>query len=329
MEALLDQCLTSLILPDKGHREMLDVIVVIDGATDRSSEIAHRYADQYPEMFSVIDKENGNYGSCINAALPKVRGKYVRILDADDRYFTENMVAFITLLNQLNVDLVLTDYLTVNAVGNIVEDGVVNASANKILELKDISFGDFIPMHNVTYRSSIFKDIDYHQTEGISYTDLEWVFHPMIKVKSVYYYPHKIYRYFEGREGQTVDTKVILNRLTHMEKGLWNQLAVYNTVSEENAAFCYMKEVILYRTKLLYIWGLDKKAVFDLKDFDSKVHDYPWLYEAAKTFTIPVGLLNMQMPIVKMWRVFKTRRALLLFPIYLLYVIISKIKSFL
>lgn len=72
MEALLDQCLTSLVIPDKEKRAKLDVIVVIDGATDHSSEIAHGYENRYPESFRVLDKKNGNYGSCINAALPLI-----------------------------------------------------------------------------------------------------------------------------------------------------------------------------------------------------------------------------------------------------------------
>ena len=82
MEKYLNQCLDSL-LTEKAQG-LLDILVVIDGSKDRSSEIAHGYADKYPETVRVIDKENGNYGSCINRGILEGRGKYVKILDADD-----------------------------------------------------------------------------------------------------------------------------------------------------------------------------------------------------------------------------------------------------
>ena len=63
MEAFLDKCLSSLILENKEDRESLDVIIVNDGSKDKSLEIAQSYERQYPEMFSVIDKVNGNYGN--------------------------------------------------------------------------------------------------------------------------------------------------------------------------------------------------------------------------------------------------------------------------
>ena len=90
MEKYLDKCLTSLIIEDKKLMKLLEVLVVIDGAKDRSSEIGHTYQDKYPETFRVIDKENGNYGSCINRGLKEAKGKYVKVLDADDSFDNGN-----------------------------------------------------------------------------------------------------------------------------------------------------------------------------------------------------------------------------------------------
>ena len=108
MESLLTQCLNSLMVSK--NLDMLEVLVINDGSTDKSSQIAHQYEVEYPNSFRVIDKANGNYGSCINAALPLVKGKYVRILDADDSYNTENLNQFIDFLSDIDVDLVLSDF---------------------------------------------------------------------------------------------------------------------------------------------------------------------------------------------------------------------------
>lgn len=61
----------------------LEVIIVNDGSTDGSGEIAHRYAAQYPHI-SVIDQENAGVSNARNAGLAVARGKYVAFPDADD-----------------------------------------------------------------------------------------------------------------------------------------------------------------------------------------------------------------------------------------------------
>lgn len=107
MDKYLSKCLDSLLIPSI---DKLDIIVVNDGSKDRSSEIAHSYVEKYPDSIRVIDKENGNYGSCINATLTTIRGKYVKILDADDSFNTTNFEEFIIQISKINADLVLSNY---------------------------------------------------------------------------------------------------------------------------------------------------------------------------------------------------------------------------
>lgn len=91
MEKYIGQCLDSLLIPEFDE---VEILVVNDGYKDRSSEIAHSYANRYPDSIRVIDKSNGNYGSCINAALPVATGRYVKILDADDSFDTAEISKF-------------------------------------------------------------------------------------------------------------------------------------------------------------------------------------------------------------------------------------------
>lgn len=64
MEQHLDEALSSLIDPVCIH--LLDVVIVNDGSTDRTPEIANKYIEKYPDSFSLVNKENGGYGSTIN-----------------------------------------------------------------------------------------------------------------------------------------------------------------------------------------------------------------------------------------------------------------------
>jgi glycosyltransferase involved in cell wall biosynthesis len=63
------------------HRN-LELIVVDDGSTDRSGQIAASYG----EPVRCIRQENGGMAAARNRAVPEARGEYLSFLDADDRF---------------------------------------------------------------------------------------------------------------------------------------------------------------------------------------------------------------------------------------------------
>ena len=108
MEKYLRRCLDSLIIDEEGMKQ-LEVLVINDGSKDSSSQIAHEYQDKYPDTYRVIDKENGNYGSCINRGLKEATGKYVKVLDSDDTYDNHSLVEYLQTLNTIDVDIIVTN----------------------------------------------------------------------------------------------------------------------------------------------------------------------------------------------------------------------------
>lgn len=219
MEKLLDKCLTSLIVENKKLLKLLEVLVVIDGAKDKSSEIAHTYQDRFPQIFRVIDKENGNYGSCINRGLKEATGKYIKILDADDYFDTICFEEYIKTLCSIDVDVVMNDYNEVNLEGNVTRLISWKSPSSVIFGYDDFSKYDqvYFRMHGVAYKTDTLNSFGYKQTEGISYTDNEWIFMPMAYCKSFYYYNHPLYQYLLGREGQTMEESI-------WEKNFWMEI---------------------------------------------------------------------------------------------------------
>ena len=230
MEKYLDRCLSSLIIDDEKILSSLEVLVVNDGSKDKSSEIAHRYQQKYPDMFRVIDKTNGNYGSCVNRGLKEATGKYIKVLDADDYFETKQFQNYLSILKTIDVDFVLTDYDWVTEEGRVSESLTFPFAVEKELPIENcIDKPEFrgLQMHAVTYKRDNLIKLDYQQTEGISYTDQEWVFTPICTVKTVFYIKGILYKYLVGRAGQTVDLEVFHKRVQDRVKLVESMLYGY------------------------------------------------------------------------------------------------------
>ncbi|MCR4919502.1 MAG: glycosyltransferase [Prevotella sp.] len=213
METYIERCLLSLLHPK--HIDSVEILVVNDGSTDGSSAIAHRIARQYPHSIKVIDKPNGNYGSCINAALPVATGKYVKILDADDRFDTDNFGLMLEEMAQQDADLVVTHFATVDAEGQIGRTRHIHLPAGRTVSLARYAGRRSVQglwMHEIAYRRANLLRMGYRQREGISYTDVQWGFSPMATVQTVHYIDELVYIYNVGREGQSMSAETYRKR---------------------------------------------------------------------------------------------------------------------
>jgi glycosyltransferase involved in cell wall biosynthesis len=315
MENYLDKCLDSLIIP---NIDDIEVLVINDGSKDRSSKIAHSYAERYPNSIIAIDKENGNYGSCINRGLLEITGKYVKVLDADDSFDTNSFYEFLLRLKDVDVDMIVSDYVIVNENSDITSTHSFELPKNSICEFSKmydaINVRDF-EMHAVTYRSEIFKTINYKQTEGISYTDQEWMFMPMVAVKTVAYIPQTVYRYLVGRDGQTVNAKVSNKAVDQTMTVIKSMLKFYsnkqNVICTEKREYLrnrlWKKIPSLYRIILLK--SNNKALVSSLIQFDYLLSDYSSdLYSQLNDEII----LYIPYHYIKKWRLNKYNKPILL-----------------
>lgn len=273
MEKYIGKCLESLIVD---NMDLLEVLVINDGSKDQSSEIAHKFETKYPKTFKVIDKENGNYGSCINRGLEEATGKYIKILDADDSFYTENLYNYINNLKEIDVDLIITDFISVDEFDNELNKSNYKLPVSKILDLskafKEKNMNFLISMHAITYKRQNILDINYKQTEGISYTDMEWVYTPMTTVKKGIYYNLPLYKYLLGRPGQTMDASIRKKQIPQLMKMSISLSQRYETNTNEDYEH-YLKFIVISQLSQIYKQGLidEYYDIELLRNFDNEL----------------------------------------------------------
>lgn len=206
----LERCVSSLIGKNVCKAE---IIIVNDGSTDNTSNIAHKLAETC-ESIVVVDKENGHQGSCVNVGVQMSTGKYVRMLDADDFFDTDVFDKYIDLLETTDVDMVVT--------GHIIEYKTkipvvpLNVPYNTVLNLADIDFNKLgmsgcLGMHGVTYKTDILKRQNIRLTEHCSFTDAEFCYYPLKHCKTVMFMKEILYRYqtdIAEQESSLMSTKI-------------------------------------------------------------------------------------------------------------------------
>ena len=75
-----------------------------DGSKDETLQVARELQKEYPEVVYIIDKENGGHGSTINAGIREARGKYFKVVDADDWVDSNNFENSYSFLHKTDVD---------------------------------------------------------------------------------------------------------------------------------------------------------------------------------------------------------------------------------
>lgn len=199
----------------------VEVIVVDDGSTDATAEIAQDYVDRHAGRVRLIRQPNGGHGAAVNTGVAAARGHFVKVVDSDDWLdggaFEQVLGVLRRLLDDV-VDVVLTNFVYEKAdrrrkravryrrvlpVGRVVgwEDTGAFATSQYLL------------MHALIYRTGLLREIGLRLPEHTFYVDNVYAYVPLSSVRRLYYVDADLYRYYIGRADQSVNEEVMLGRI--------------------------------------------------------------------------------------------------------------------
>ena len=117
-------------------------------------------------------------------------------------------------------------------------------------EVKHFHKGQYILMHSVIFRTRLLRECGLKLPEHTFYVDNIFVFEPLPFVKNMYYLDVNFYRYYIGREGQSVNESVMISRIDQQIKV--NKIMVDYFV-EKKAKICSRRKLKNYMLNYLEI----------------------------------------------------------------------------
>ena len=223
-EAYMRNCIHSLLV---GGDEV-EIIIVDDGSKDGTGAIADEYAQKYPTIVKAIHQENGGHGAAVNTGIRNATGLYFKVVDSDDWVSISAYKEILKTLNQLaggrpSVDMLISNFVYEKE-GSKHKKVMSYRSAfpqDRVFTWDDVKFlhkGQYILMHSVIYRTKLLRECGLVLPEHTFYVDNIFVYHPLPYVKYLYYLDVNFYRYYIGRQDQSVNEKVMIGRIDQQLK---------------------------------------------------------------------------------------------------------------
>ena len=155
----------------------LEVIIVDDGSTDKSCQIALELAKRYPEVKVQKHRKNRGKGAALRTGFAMATGDYVAIHDADLEYDPEDLKKLLVPLRHGEADVVLGSRFLTSDTHRVLY--FWHAIGNKMLTLLSNMFTDL----NLTDMETCYKVFRRDVIQSVDIEESRFGFEPEIVAK--------------------------------------------------------------------------------------------------------------------------------------------------
>ena len=297
VELYLAKCVDSMLAA--GCDEEIEILIVNDGSTDSTSDMAHAYERKHPGTVRVITKENGGHGSAVNTGILHATGNYLRVIDGDDWVNEEAFATLVARLKTADEDVVVTKYNTIQDVTWKVmpEDrfDIYNfVDCDKPYTFGEIADLPYIRIHQLNYRTDLLQKHDITLDEKCFYVDVEFALYPMPYVRTLRFLDLPVYQYRVGRPKQSMNINRMQQYVNDHRLVMTRISEFYDRVKEEDTSNALLKYLEYELSRLVVtqtrIW-LSFPAMARYRDFIRELGasvkaQYPAVYEKLPNRTV-------------------------------------------
>jgi glycosyltransferase involved in cell wall biosynthesis len=193
VEKWLERCVRSVENQDLPSSEY-EAILVNDGSTDNSGQIAKDLSEEYDNIV-VIDKKNEGQSSARNEGMKIARGEYYMFVDSDDYLYPNVIGSLISLADENDLDVC---HYNMNVEDENGETSRPNTAApcNTVLTGKDVyNYNVIGSVCTNVIRASLIRKHHFNFTLGIIHEDVDFTTRLFCFVKRIMFVDKDIYHY--------------------------------------------------------------------------------------------------------------------------------------
>lgn len=216
----MDRCIESL-LPGGDD---IEILIVDDGSDkDDTPAKADAWQARHPGVIRAIHQPNKGHGGAVNTGIDNARGAFLKVVDSDDWLDGDSADAMLAKLRGFLADGTQLDMLIVNYVYEHTTDGTRKEikydhaiPKDRLIgwdDMRRLGISQNLLMHSVVYRTQVLRDAGTRLPEHCFYVDNIFVYQPYPFVHTIYYLPVPLYRYFIGRDDQSINESVMVGRI--------------------------------------------------------------------------------------------------------------------
>ncbi len=266
VEDYLPECVESVLAQTLRETEL---ILVDDGSSDGSGEMAESYRSRYPEAVQVIHQENQGPAAARNAGLEIARGTHVHFLDSDDRLKPEALETLYREAAARDLDILLFCAEVFSDNPALQEDVKVHgnefirtAQANLVLSGKESLRRLYedrreeypAPVWTRLYRRAFLTESGIRYPVGLIHEDEDFGFF-------TYYYAKRLEQIQDVllerrlRTGSIMYTKKVMDSVRGYQNAFLKILELYNRTEEEEDRQLLRRhsERLIFYTLLFYL----------------------------------------------------------------------------
>jgi len=208
VENYLHSCLESIFSINSNQFE---VILINDGSTDNSGEIAALFAAKYADKSRLIRQTNAGISASRNRGLELARGEWIIFIDSDDLIEPKGMKAVFDALHEFDGDVLAFDWCKyVDGSGKLVEKSacknpLINAEIvdGQLYMSKQVESGilSFVTVWDKAYRRKTIMENGVEFIPGRMHEDIAFTFQLFLHDIKVKYLDVFVVYYRINRQG--------------------------------------------------------------------------------------------------------------------------------
>ena len=195
-ESYIKACLDSIFQAVSNDKNLVEIVIVNDGSTDKSGAICEEYAAEHANI-RLFHKENGGVSSARNLGLQHAAGRYIAWVDPDDLVSPDWFEKINAAIAQGEPDVIVMDTLRFGEEGEQPEvygrsSGFVDRDLFVEDTVRDLRMLSGLP--NKIMKANLFAGIRFDESLSIL-EDYDAMPHILRPAKSVYYIDKCLYLY--------------------------------------------------------------------------------------------------------------------------------------